>query len=254
MEAYPEVVAAIVADYMARVRRQLHEVSAAEREEFLREIESHVFESYQRAPDGEDVARILTVLRNIGEPSEIVSERMPEAMVRMGARRSLPLYIVAGVLIALFGIPLGFGGVAVLAGVLLLLAAAVAAYYAASGAILITATVFLLAGFVRSYQPELWDKLVLLGVIQMNAEQAEILEHFSAAAQGFVLTAAGCALGAFGIGMLWAGRYVLRGLRFLYQLLFDWVRRSAQAVRRRYTSSGRERHGRGPVPSMAFRG
>jgi hypothetical protein len=109
MNNYPEVVAKIAKDYLERVKSQLRLVPAHEQGEFLREIESHLYESYQQMPGEDDVARILAVLRNFGEPAEVVSDRLPGAMVRSGTKRNLPLYIMGGIFIALFGLPAGIG-------------------------------------------------------------------------------------------------------------------------------------------------
>ena len=114
MNNYPEVVAKIAHDYLERVKAQLQLVPVRERIEFLREIESHIYEAYQQTPGEDDVARILAVLRNLGEPAEVVSDRLPGTMVRAGTKRNVPLFVVGGILIALFGIPLGFGGLGVL--------------------------------------------------------------------------------------------------------------------------------------------
>jgi hypothetical protein len=43
-----------------------------------------------------------------------------------------------------------------------------------------------------------------------------------------------------GLGMLWVGKYMLRGLRFLFSLTFDWMRRFAQGVRRKLRRTDRE--------------
>src|ERR1035441_2891775 len=87
MNNYPEVVAKIVSDYLERVKSQLRLVPAHEQGEFLREIESHLYEAYQQTPGEDDVARILAVLRKFGEPAEVVSDRLPGAMVRSGTRQ-----------------------------------------------------------------------------------------------------------------------------------------------------------------------
>ena len=84
MYNYPEVVAKIANDYLERVRLQLRTVPARERDEFLREIESHLYEAYQNTPGDDAVARILAVMRNFGEPAEVVADRLPGAMVRSG--------------------------------------------------------------------------------------------------------------------------------------------------------------------------
>jgi hypothetical protein len=45
---------------------------------------------------------------------------------------------------------------------------------------------------------------------------------------------------AVGFGMLWLGRYLFRGLRFMAGLLFDWMRRLAHRVRRTLAGENRE--------------
>ena len=111
MENYPQVVEKIANDYLARVKSKLFLVPSSEQDEFLRELQSHLYEAYQQTSGDDDVARILTVLRNLGEPTDVVADRLPGAMVRSGSKRNLPLYILGGVFIAIFGIPIGFGGV-----------------------------------------------------------------------------------------------------------------------------------------------
>ena len=114
MNEYPDAVAAIANDYLERVKAHLRLVPASEQEDFLREIQSHLYEAYDRTPGSDDVARILAVLRGFGAPAEVVSDRLPQAMVRSGTGRRLPLYIAGGLLVALFGLPLGAGGIGVL--------------------------------------------------------------------------------------------------------------------------------------------
>ena len=88
-------------------------------------------------PGEDDVGRILAVLRNLGEPAEVVADRLPDAMVRSGATRNLPLYIMGGILIAMFGIPLGLWRRGSAGGFLpFALAGIVIAYYATAGSIL----------------------------------------------------------------------------------------------------------------------
>ena len=232
MTEYPEAVTKIVEDYLERLRSQLSLVPAREQNELVREIQSHVYEAYQEAPSDDDVARVLAVLRKLGEPSEVVSDRLPEAMVRSGTRRSLPLYILGGILIALFGVPLGFGGVAVLLGVLVALAGVVIAYYAAAGTILLAGVVVMLLGLTRIYQPGAWDKLVTAGFIHMDGGLADLLDLLTPSGQGLVLIAVAGMFAACGMGMLWLGRYLVRGLRFLLSLGFNWIRQLAHAAPR----------------------
>jgi hypothetical protein len=140
----------------------------------------------------------------------------------------------------LFGIPLGFGGLSVLVGLLLALAGMVAAFYATAGSILLAGAMFTLLGLSRILLPGLFDRLVELGFIQMGGPVAEFLDHFSPSDQGVFMLLFACVLVAFGLGMLWLGRYIFRGPRFLSGLLFDWIRRLAHTVRRKLGRENRE--------------
>src|SRR5579863_8489299 len=106
MNNYPEAVAKIADDYLERVRSQLRLIPAREQDDFVREIRSHLYEAYQhqvdqQTPGEDDVSRILGVLRNLGEPAEVVSDRLPGSMVRSGTKRNQLLYVAGGILIAL---------------------------------------------------------------------------------------------------------------------------------------------------------
>jgi uncharacterized membrane protein len=232
MNDYPEVVAKIANDYLGRVKAQLRLVPAREQDEFLREIQSHLYEAYRQTEGEDDVARILAVLRNLGEPAEVVSDRLPAAMVRSGTKRSLPLYVLAGITIALFGIPLGFGGVGVLVGLLAALAGILVAYYAVTGTFLLVGAIFMSMGLIRVILPELWDKLVMLGFIRFDGP-AEFFNHLSPTGQAFIMIVFASVFLASGLGLLRLGKYLLRGLRFLVSLIFEWTRLFAQSVRRR---------------------
>jgi uncharacterized membrane protein len=231
MNNYPEAVAKIASDYLERVKLQLHSVPAREQDEFLKEIESHLFEAYQQTPGDDDIARILAVLRNLGEPAEVVSDRLPGAMVRSGTKRYLPLHLLSGILIGLFGIPLGFGGVAVLVGVLVTLAAIVAVFYATMGVVFLSGVLFLALGLIRIYEPSVWDKLVTNGFIHFDRPVADFLDQLPPGGQGLLLIVVAAVFVACGLGMLWVGRYLIRGLRFLFSMAFERVRKSAQTVR-----------------------
>jgi uncharacterized membrane protein len=233
MNPYPEVVAAIVNDYLERLKLRLKLVPIPEQNEFLKEIQSHIYEAYNRTPGADDTQRILAVLRNLGEPAEVVADRLPGAMMRSGAGRNVPLYILGGILIAIFGVPLGFGGLGVFIGVIAALAGIMVAYYAVTGSVLLVGTIFMLLGLIRIVLPELWDKLIVLGFIRFDGQAGEFLDHLTAADQGLILILFASVFIASGVGLLRLGKRLLQGLRFLFSLILDWARRTAQSLRRR---------------------
>ncbi|MBN2265078.1 MAG: hypothetical protein JW775_04605, partial [Candidatus Aminicenantes bacterium] len=99
-------VAQIVDNYLERLRKGLRGIPAKDQDELVKEINSHIYESFRADPTPDEVNRILKVLDKLGEPSDVISARMPEAMVTLGKKRKLPFLILAGVLIAFFGVPL----------------------------------------------------------------------------------------------------------------------------------------------------
>ena len=232
MNDYPEVVAKIASDYLERVKAQLRLVPAREQDEFLREIQSHVHEAFIQTPGDDDVARMLAVLRNFGEPAEVVSDRLPKAMVRSGTRWNLPLYILAGIIITLFGIPLGFWGLGVLLGLMAALTGILVAYYAVAGSFLLVGSCFTALAVIRIILPELWDKMMMLGIILVNGP-AEFFNHLSPTGQAFIMIVFASVFLASGLGLLRLGKYLVRGLRFLVSLIFDGARRLGKTVRRK---------------------
>jgi uncharacterized membrane protein len=248
---YPDVVAKIADDYLARVKAQLRMLPAAEQEDFLKEIRSHLHEAYEQMPGEDEVARILAVLRNFGEPADVVSDRLPGAMARTGVRRSVPLYILGGILIALFGIPLGFWGFGVLLGLLCALAGLLAAYYALAGSLFLTGSLITLCGMIRLMLPDMWDRLLQLGYIRMDGPPGEFLQSLSPTDAGLVMMLFGSLFlgGAWGLFRL--GKHLLRGLRFLFSLIFDWMRRFARSVRRKLGRGGLDER---PVGTFAVVG
>lgn len=231
MNNYSDAVEKIVDNYVDRVKARLRPVPARERDEFLQEIRSHIYESYLQAADGDDVTRILAVLGKFGEPAEVVSDRLSETLMSSGTRRKFPLHIVAGILIALFGIPLGFGGVAVLAGVLVALTGVVLSFYAIVAVVFLTGTLLLVLGLTRIYEPAVWDRLLTYGVIQMDGPVAGFFDQLTPLGQGLLMMVLAGVFVVCGLAMLWLGKYLTRGLRFLFILVFDWIRKLATRIR-----------------------
>ena len=111
-------VAQIVDNYLERLKKGLKGIPAKDQDELVREINSHIYESFRDDPTPDEVARILKVLDKLGEPAAVISARMPEAMVTLGKKRKLPFLILAGLLIARFDYLISF----VIMGSLLLIA------------------------------------------------------------------------------------------------------------------------------------
>jgi len=207
----------IVENYLGRLRRHLQGLPDGDREELVREIYSHIYDSYAQDETEDEVERILGVLDRLGEPSEVVSGQLSGSMKRMGRRRNLPFLILAGFFIGIFGLPLGVGGLVLLIGLGITLAALILTYYVAAGAfalagwltIIVTTVRFLFPGFL--------------------AENIHLMDQFLDPAVATPLNyVAGAVLLLLGAGMFWQGRHILRGARYLYGLPGQSIRHIRQ--------------------------
>ena len=131
-------VAQIVDNYLERLKKGLKGIPAKDQEELVKEINSHIYESFRADPTPDEVARILRVLDKLGEPAAVIAARMPEAMVTLGKKRKLPFLILAGLLIAFFGVPIGLGGLSAAVGVIIGVLALVLAFYIVAFSLILT--------------------------------------------------------------------------------------------------------------------
>ena len=230
MSHYPEVVEKIVQDYLQRVGIQLKRFPNSDQEEVLKELGSHIYESYSAESDQDPVGRILEVLRKLGEPADVVAEKLQDSLLNVGTLKKVPLYVVGGVVVGMFGLPLGFAGVAMLLGGLGAMLGLVVAFFATASLLLITGVAGMGLGLLRMLNPELWDQLVAQGFIQVHGRIGQLFDLLSPATQGALLVFLFMAIAAAGLGMLWLSKRMLKGLRFVFDLMLD---RAKTLLRRR---------------------
>ena len=208
---YPQPVEKIVDNYLERLEGYLQGLPGSDKEEFIKEIESHIYESYQNDAAGDEVDRILRVLRKLGEPGDVYAKKAPEAIVKMGSDRKRPLYILGAILIAFFALPLGMGAVGVIIGIIGAIFGLLAAYF-------VTAFSFVLAGFlgiifsiIKIAHPEFLDEVVIkLG--------GQVSHFFHPTLEGILGLIACLILTGLGVLMFYFGRNIFKGLKFLWNI------------------------------------
>jgi len=218
---FPQPVEKIVNDYLERLDARLKGMPAGDRRELADEIRSHVYESYVNESSGDEIERILAVLRRLGDPADVISSRMPQAVARLGKGKRAPLYILAGILIALLGVPLGIGAVAVLVGLLAALLGLLIAFYGAGISLVVagfftsvvSAIAILAPGILYSIDEAVGAEVMVFGPFQHNPQVAGIV--------GLVLSLMVIGLGLL---MLWSGKYIWHGFRFVIALIMQKVR------------------------------
>jgi uncharacterized membrane protein len=203
---------------MHQLKGHLKGVPEQDQEDFIKEIESHIYESYQNEKGKDEVERILNVLEKLGEPEKVFSEKMPDAMVKKGKDKNLPLYIISGVLIALFGLPIGIGGIAVLISIIGTVFSLIVAYFA-------TAISFIVGGFagaiisiIHIINPEFLDQFI-------DTFHFGPRFYFSnPTVEGIVGLLVSLILAGIGILLLFLGKYIFRGIRFLTNMTIQKVK------------------------------
>ena len=209
----PHAAERIANDYLDRLSELLKGMPVSDRHELLNEIRSHIYDSYMSETTGDEIERILTVLRKLGEPADVISSRMPQAVNRLGKGKKAPLYILAGILIAVFAVPLGLGAMGVLIGILAALFGLVIAYYGLGVTLVVSGFVSGIAFFVAYVRPDVLERInyavgyeifsygpdpQLIGLLGLLASLIEL---------------------ALGLLILWSGKYLWRGFRFVTVLI-----------------------------------
>jgi len=206
-------VAQIVDNYLERLRKGLRGISLKDQDELVREINSHIYESFRNDPTPDEVARILRVLDKLGEPSAVIASRMPEAMVTLGKKRKLPALVLAGVLIAFFGVPLGLSGLGAAVGIIIGLLGLVLAFYIVAFSLIVTGWLTAIALAIRAFKPEFLDPYLSVYPLVSDPTLNIVIYIIGA------LIMAGV-----GFGMLWLGTRLMRGMRFVFRLLIQKVK------------------------------
>jgi uncharacterized membrane protein len=216
-------VAQIVDNYLDRLKKGLRGIPAKDQEDLVKEIHSHIYESFRADPTPDEVARILKVLDKLGEPADVISARMPEAMISLGKKKKLPLLILAGVLIAFFGVPLGLSGIGFVAGLVIALAGLILAFYVTAFSLILTGWLTAVALVVKVFVPGFLDPYMNIYPLVSDPTLNLVIYIFGA-----------LLISALGFGMLWLGSRLLRGVRFVFRLLIakikDWRKRKTAPV------------------------
>jgi uncharacterized membrane protein len=216
-------VAQIVDNYLERLKKGLRGIPAKDQDELVREITSHIYESFRNDPTPDEVARILKVLDKLGEPANVISTRMPEAMVTLGKKRKLPFLILAGILIAFFGVPLGMGGLGIAVGLIITVLALIMSFYIVAFSLILTGWLTAVAMIVRLFSPAFLDPWINIYPLVSDPTLNTAIYIVGA-----------LLIAAIGIGMLWLGTRMMRGVRFVFRLLIgkvkNWRRKAPAAA------------------------
>jgi uncharacterized membrane protein len=206
-------VAQIVDNYLERLRKGLRGIPAKDQDDLVKEINSHIYESFRSDPTGDEVARILKVLDKLGEPAAVIAARMPEAMVTLGKKKKLPFLILAGILIAFFGVPLGLGGLSAAVGLIIGVLALIVSFYIVAFSLILAGWLSAVILIIRLFSPMFLERWI------------DIYPLVSDPTFNTVIYIVGALLiAALGFGLLWLGSRMMRGIRFVFRLLFDKVK------------------------------
>lgn len=206
-------VAQIVDNYLERLKKNLRGIPAKDQEELVKEIHSHIYESFKADTAGDEVARILRVLDKLGEPANVISARMPEAMVTLGKKKKLPFLILAGLLIAFFGVPLGLSGLGAAVGLIIGVLALILSFYIVAFSLILTGWLCAVILIIRVFSPGFLDPWIDIYPLVSDPTLNTVIYIFGA-----------LLIAALGLGMFWLGTRMMRGVRFVFRVLFEKVK------------------------------
>jgi uncharacterized membrane protein len=232
-QKYSPSAQAVINDYLDRLKYRLAGFPPVDREDLLREIGGHIDEAFAVETGGDEIERLLRVLRRLGEPADVISERMSPAMVKLGKKKGLPFYILSGILIALFGLPLGVGAVGVLIGVLAAILGLLVAYFAAALSLLVSGVIGMIVSVILMMDPTIIERINLAfgGRENIHLIFPNGLLHLPPQTEAFISLILCIILAGLGALMLWGGRYLLRGIGYLFKI--SWEKMQETFDRRR---------------------
>jgi hypothetical protein len=216
----PQSAAKIMDDYLNRTSFRLAGMPGGDRQDLLHEIRAQIIEGYGKEFEGDEIDRMLRVLKQLGDPADVIAGRMPKSGERPGIGRKAPLYVLAGVLIALFGIPLGLGAVGLLVGLMAALFGLLIAYYGLGISLAVSGTLCSVFCLIAAISPGLLDRV--------NYALGTEVIHFGPFANDPEL---GGTLGlifsllmtGLGVLILRSGKHLWRGFRFVAVLITQKV-------------------------------
>lgn len=206
-------VAQIVDNYLERLKKGLKGIPAKDQEDLVKEIHSHIYESFRNDPTPDEVSRILKVLDKLGEPAAVISARMPEAMVTLGKKKKLPFLILAGLLIAFFGVPLGAGGLSAAVGLIIGVLALIVSFYVVAFSMILAGWLSAIVLIIRLFSPGFLDPWMNIYPLVPDPTFNVVIYIL-----GSLL------ISAIGFGLLWLGSRMMRGIRFVFRLLFEKIK------------------------------
>jgi uncharacterized membrane protein len=140
-----------------------------------------------------------------------------------------PLYILAGVFIALFGLPLGLGGVAVLFGFVITLLALIFSYYVTAFSLVLAGWIGAIISVIKIINPYFLDSYIEWTSLVSDPTLNGIISLFVS-----------LIMAAMGILLFWFGRYIMRGFKFLVSLPFEKVKEIKRKRRLNGIGKGQE--------------
>jgi uncharacterized membrane protein len=206
-------VAQIVDNYLDRLKKGLKGIPAKDQEDLVKEIHSHIYESFRNDPSPDEVTRILKVLDKLGEPAAVISARMPEAMVTLGKKKKLPFLILAGLLIAFFGVPLGASGLSAAVGLIIGVLALIVSFYVVAFSLILAGWLTAVFLIIRIFSPMFLERWVDIYPLVSDPTFNTVI---------YILGA--LLISALGFGLLWLGSRMMRGIRFVFRLLFEKIK------------------------------
>ena len=139
-------------------------------------------------------------------------------MIKMGKDKNLPLYILGGILVGLFGIPLGISGVAIIISMIGTVFSLIIAYFATAVSLVVAGFAGIVISIIRIADPAFIEQY-------MEMIDANYVSFFSnPTAEGIVGLIVSVLAAALGVLLLFLGRYIIRGTKFVCNLTIEKVK------------------------------
>lgn len=223
MDNNTSAVEKVVNDFLIRVKDRIGPDATGDKERFMTDLKGRIEALYNEEQTGDEIDRILNVIRKIGEPEQVAASfRKPEGKSEQTTSRS-PLFWVLMIFLGLvFGLPVAMGALGALIGLCAGLIGILVGYVAVGVGLTFGGLATLVVSFLVLFAP---DALIAINAF-FDMEMVHYgMFNFSPFIGGIIGMVAGGVMTGIGGLILFSTRYIFKAVVSLVEKLASFLNR-----------------------------
>jgi len=89
-------------DYFRRIRKNLSLLNQQQKQDLIKELEGHIYESYLESEGGNETEKLLNALERMGDPDEFLKPLLSKELLMKGTKSFSPIAIFKGLYLNIY--------------------------------------------------------------------------------------------------------------------------------------------------------